>query len=183
MGKYSVDPDKDSKSCKARGSNIRVHYKNTREVVGAVRGMHLRRALAYLENVVAKKEIIPYRRYKGDVGRHSQAKQFGTVQGRWPVKSCEFISSLLKNAESNADTKGLDVDSLIIEHAQCNRAARMRRRTYRAHGRINPYQSAPCHVEFILTESDEVVSRPEDEAGRKKVSKKKIARERRDRRD
>lgn len=160
-----------------------LHAQNTREVVGAVRGMHLRRALSYLDNVMAKKEIIPYRRYKGDVGRHAQAKQFKTVQGRWPVKSCEFIASLLKNAESNADTKGLDVDSLIIEHAQCNRAARMRRRTYRAHGRINPYQSAPCHVEFILTESDEVVSRPEDEAGRKKVSKKKIARERRDRRD
>ena len=99
--------------------------------------MHLRRALAYLENVVQKKEIIPYRRYKGDVGRHAQTKQFKAVQGRWPVKSCEFIISLLKNAESNADTKGLDVDSLIIEHAQCNRAARMRRRTYRAHGLVS----------------------------------------------
>ena len=58
-------------------------------------------------------------------------------QGRWPKKSCEFVIGLLKNAESNADTKGLDVDSLVIQHAQCNRAPRMRRRTYRAHGRIN----------------------------------------------
>ena len=127
----------DFTACKARGSNLRVHYKNTRETVGAVRGMHLRRALAYLEAVIEKKEIIPYRRYKGDVGRHAQCKAFGVSQGRWPKKSCEFVIGLLKNAESNADTKGLDVDSLVIQHAMCNRAPRMRRRTYRAHGRIN----------------------------------------------
>ena len=30
---------------------------------------------------------------------------------------------------------------------QVNRAAKMRRRTYRAHGRINPYMSSPCHIE------------------------------------
>merc|ERR1711957_975736 len=114
-----------------------VHYKNTREVVGAVRKMKLSRAFAYLDNVMKKKEIIPFRRYKGDVGRHAQGKQHGVPQGRWPIKSCQFIYGLLKNAESNADTKGLDMDSLIIEHAQCNRAPRMRRRTYRAHGRTS----------------------------------------------
>jgi len=132
--------------------------------------MKLSRAFAYLDNVMKKKEIIPFRRYKGDVGRHAQGKQHGVPQGRWPIKSCQFIYGLLKNAESNADTKGLDMDSLIIEHAQCNRAPRMRRRTYRAHGRINPYQSAPCHVEFILSEADAPVARPED-SGRK-VAKK-----------
>ena len=31
--------------------------------------------------------------------------------------------------------------------SQVNRAAKMRRRTYRAHGRINPYMSSPCHIE------------------------------------
>jgi len=173
MTKYSVDPAVADKSCKARGSNLRVHYKNTRETVGAVRGMHLRRAISYLEAVVDKKEIIPYRRYKGDVGRHAQCKAHKVSQGRWPKKSCEFVIGLLKNAESNADTKGLDVDSLVIQHAQCNRAPRMRRRTYRAHGRINPYQSAPCHVEFILEESDDVVSRPDEEGGRSRKSLKK----------
>lgn len=33
--------------------------------------------------------------------------------------------------------KGLDVDSLVVEHIQVNAAPKMRRRTYRAHGRIN----------------------------------------------
>lgn len=34
-------------------------------------------------------------------------------------------------------SQGLDVDSLVVEHIQVNEAPSMRRRTYRAHGRIN----------------------------------------------
>ena len=37
-----------------------------------------------------------------------------------------------------------------------------RRRTYRAHGRINPYQGHPCHVEIILSAGDEEVERSKD---------------------
>lgn len=59
------------------------------------------------------------------------------TQGRWPEKSAEFLLQLLRNAESNADIKGLDVDRLYVEHIQVNRAPCLRRRTYRAHGRIN----------------------------------------------
>lgn len=29
---------------------------------------------------------------------------------------------------------------------------RQRRRTYRAHGRVNPYMSSPCHIELIISE-------------------------------
>merc|ERR1711915_742239 len=94
-------------------------------------------------------------------------------QGRWPKKSAEILLQLLKNAEF----KGLDVDSLVIEHIQVNEAPSMRRRTYRAHGRINPYMSSPCHVEMILSEREQIVSKAEDEVEVKKVSKKKMARE------
>ena len=37
-----------------------------------------------------------------------------------------------------------------------------RRRTYRAHGRINPYQGHPCHVEIILSATDAEVERSKD---------------------
>merc|ERR1712209_402564 len=128
----------------AKGSNLRVHFKNTRETAQAIKAMPLHRATKYLKNVIAQKEIIPFRRFMGGVGRHAQANQVhGTAQGRWPVKSAEFLLHMLKNAESNAEYKGLDADHLIIEHIQVNRAAKMRRRTYRAHGRINPYMSSP----------------------------------------
>jgi large subunit ribosomal protein L17e len=34
-------------------------------------------------------------------------------------------------------SKGLNVESLVIKHIQVNQAPKQRRRTYRAHGRIN----------------------------------------------
>ena len=33
--------------------------------------------------------------------------------------------------------KGLDTDNMVIQHIQVNQAQKQRRRTYRAHGRIN----------------------------------------------
>lgn len=64
-------------------------------------------------------------------------KQFGVSRARWPVKSAEFLLGLLKNAEANADTKGLDTGNLIVKHIQVNQAPKQRRRTYRAHGRVS----------------------------------------------
>lgn len=68
--------------------------------------------------------------------RYGTGKQFGVSKARWPKKSAEFLLRLLKNAESNADTKGLDTGNLIVKHIQVNQATKQRRRTYRAHGRV-----------------------------------------------
>ncbi|XP_023348546.1 60S ribosomal protein L17 [Eurytemora carolleeae] len=173
MGRYATEPDNATKSCKARGTNLRVHFKNTRETAQAIKHMPLNRAKVYLKNVIAKKEIVPFRRFMGGVGRHAQAAVHGTCQGRWPLKSAEFLLHMLKNAESNAEYKGLDADHLVIDHIQVNRAPKMRRRTYRAHGRINPYMSSPCHIELTLAEKEQAFSRA-DEPEHKKVSKKKL---------
>jgi len=153
---------------------------NTRETAQAIKKMPLNRATAYLKNVLNKSEIIPFRRFMGGIGRHAQAKVHGTSQGRWPTKSCNFLLDLLKNAESNAEYKGLDSDHLVVDHIQVNRAPKMRRRTYRAHGRINPYMSSPCHIEVILVEKEQVfakVSETAAEPEKKKVSQKKLKRQ------
>ena len=72
MVRYSREPENPSKACKARGSYLRVHFKNTREVGNAIKHMPLRRAVKYLKNVVEHKEIIPFRRFNGGVGRKAQ---------------------------------------------------------------------------------------------------------------
>lgn len=77
--------------------------------------------------------------------------------------------------------KGLDVDNLELFHIQVNRAQKQRRRTYRAHGRTNPYMSSPCHIELVLSEKDQKVrkSDEEDESKRpKKLSRKRLAQKR-----
>ena len=63
-------------------------------------------------------------------------KAFGVTRARWPVKSAQFLLTLLRNAEANADSKGLDTGNLIVKHIQVNQAPKQRRRTYRAHGRV-----------------------------------------------
>ena len=79
-------------------------------------------------------------------------KQFGVSRARWPVKSAEFLLGLLKNAEANADTKGLDTSSLIVKHIQVNQAPKQRRRTYRAHGRVRATSSLPLIFHPIFLE-------------------------------
>lgn len=51
-----------------------------------------------------------------------QAKQWGWTQGWWPRKSAEFLLHVLSNVESDAELKAVDVDSLVIEKVQVNRA-------------------------------------------------------------
>ncbi|KAH0916027.1 hypothetical protein HID58_030473 [Brassica napus] len=152
--------DHDYVACKARGADLRVHFKNTRETAHAIRKLPLNKAKRYLEDVIAHKQAIPFTRFCRGVGRTAQAKnRHSNGQGRWPAKSAQFVLDLLKNAESNAEVKGLDVDALFISHIQVNQAAKQRRRTYRAHGRINPYMSNPCHIELILSEKEEPVKK------------------------
>ena len=74
MTRYSREPENPSKSVKARGSYLRVHFKNTREVGNAIKHMPLRRAVKYLKNVMEQKEIIPFKRYNGGVGRKAQVR-------------------------------------------------------------------------------------------------------------
>ncbi|KIK07931.1 hypothetical protein K443DRAFT_672814 [Laccaria amethystina LaAM-08-1] len=135
-----------------------------REVAAALSGMKLTKAYDYLGDVKDHKRVIPFRRFAGGVGRASQAKEFKATQGRWPEKSVKFILRLLKNAESNADAKDLDVEDLVIKNIVVQQAPKTRRRTYRAHGRINPYQGHPTHVEIILAASDVEVEKATDKA-------------------
>lgn len=146
-----------AKSCSTQGCDLRVHYKNTFETATALRGKGLKQCQEYLQNVIEQKDIVPYHRYNGGVGRHAQTKKYKVCQGRWPEKSCRFLLDLLKNLEANADSKGLDVDNLVLWHVQVNRAPKGRRRTYRAHGGIKPYMSSNCHIEIIATEKQESV--------------------------
>jgi ribosomal protein uL22 len=136
MVRYAVQ-ETSAKSAKSRGSYLRVHFKNTREVAAAIAGKKYTKAVAFLNDVTEHKQAVPFRRFAGGIGRTAQGKPHGVSRARWPVKSVEFVLGLLKNAESNAQQKGLDIEKLIIKQIQVNQAPKQRRRTFRAHGRIN----------------------------------------------
>jgi len=181
MVRYSVEPEVPDKTSKSRGSHLRVHFKHCREIAHYTKGMKVNKAVKVLDDVLAFKGVIPFVKYTGGIGRKAMAKQCkyapGNV-GRWPVKATAVYKDLLTNAISNAETKGLDPDTLVISHAQVNRAPPGRRRTYRAHGRIGKYASQPAHIEIILEEKSEGVEKMDEDEDRKKLTKKQAAKRR-----
>ena len=160
-----------------RVADLRAHFKNTYETARAVKGLNLKRAIKYLEDVLEHRDCIPYRRFTGHVGRTTQAKHHGVTQGRFPEKSVRYVSQLLKNLQANAEAKGLNVDRCFITHFAVQRAIQGRRRTYRAHGRIGPYLSSNCHIEFHTTEKAENVKRASEDK-KVRLTKKQAAKQR-----
>jgi large subunit ribosomal protein L17e len=159
MVKYSRQPAEPSKSAKCRVDDLRAHFKNTYETARACKGMELFKAIAYIEDVLVKKNIIPFRRFTGGPGRHAMCKNIGHHNGRFPAKSAKHVLGLLNNLKSNAEAQSLDPEKCVITHVCTQRAVSGRRRTYRAHGRISPYLSSNCHVEFHVTEKSDNVER------------------------
>lgn len=72
------------------------------------------------------------------------------------------------------------MENLVLEHVQVNKAPLGRRRSFRAHGRIIPYLSHPCHIELIATEVEKHVPKPSIvtgkiiKLGKKQLSKLKL---------
>merc|ERR1712055_463553 len=142
--------------------------KNAHATVKRLKGMSLERAKKFLKNVLDRKECVPFFRFNSGVGQCSQAKQWKNNQGRWPAKSARHALDMLSNLKNNAQFKGLDTEKMTVTHTSIHRAPKMRRRTYRAHGRINPYMSSPCHVQIMAEEKPDEVKIP----GIKKAQRK-----------
>ena len=142
-----IDPDRTAISS---GRNMRCSPKHCREVCNAIRGMMLDKAMELLENVIEEKAWIPYRRHKKKRGHHAGMKKWGP--GGHPIKASQHILKLLKNAEGNADNKGLDIDRLKVVHAAAQRGRTYKAFIERAFGRSSPYFENTSHVEIVLEE-------------------------------
>lgn len=103
MARYGATSTNPAKSASARGSYLRVSFKNTRETAQAISGWELTKAQQYLEQVLDHKRAIPFRRFNSSIGRTAQGKEFGVTKARWPAKSVKFVQGLLQNAAANAE--------------------------------------------------------------------------------
>ena len=142
MVHYSLDPENTTKSCKSRDLNVQVHFKNMHETAQAIRVCLYPKATKYLKDDTLQQQCEPFHCFSGRVGGCVQAKSQGLTQGQQPKKSAEFLLNMLKNAESNAEVKGLDVDFLVIEHIQVNKVPKTQHRTCRVHGQ-SPHVGSP----------------------------------------
>jgi len=150
---YSITDLDPEKTIKSSGRELRVSHKAAREVCTAIKGMALDQAKQYLNNVIMKKQPVPFRRYKKKLGhRHGVENAFAA---RYPVKAAQKILKVLEGAEVNAEFKGFDPERLRIIHAVAYPGMKLKRFTPRAFGRSSPKYQTLTHVELILEQTEE----------------------------
>ncbi|MEM2281028.1 MAG: 50S ribosomal protein L22 [Candidatus Bathyarchaeia archaeon] len=149
----ALDPEK---TVKASGREVRVSHKAAREICKTIKGMTLNEAKRFLRDVIAKRKAVPFTRYKKKAAhRHGLEKAYA---GRYPVKAAQQILKILKNAEANAENKGLDTERLKIIHASAYPGMKIKRYMPRAFGRATPKFETLTHVELVLEEQPEAVA-------------------------
>jgi len=146
---FSVQLDP-SRTAIAAGRDLRISFKHAVEICSCIRGLRLNEAKRFLEEVIAMKRPVPFRRYHGKVAHRRGLR--GWPAGRYPVKAAKAILDVLKNAEANAEYKGLDLERLWVIHASAHKGTKIRKYIPRAFGRATPYFQELVHVEIALEE-------------------------------
>ncbi len=135
---------------KAMAYELNVSPKHCYEILREIRGKKLAAAKTYLEDVIAKKRSVPFKRFNRNVGH--KRHQSGWDAGRYPVKACGEILTVIKNAEANAEYKGLDTDNMRIVHAASKKGRVTRGMMPRAMGRATDWNAESVTVEIVLGE-------------------------------
>lgn len=143
---YSVEVDEET-TARAYGNELPISPKKAREVCRALHKMPLEEAKAYLEAVLAKRQAVPYRRYKMAV-----AHKKGMAGGGYPVEVARHLLRLLGNAESNAEYKGLDPEAMVVAHIAAYKGRPRKAFRPRAYGRATPWTKETTNVEVVLEE-------------------------------
>lgn len=137
----------------ASGRDLRVSFKETVELLRAIRGRKLSEAYQILDDVISMKKAVPFRRFKGSVSHRRELS--GWKPGRYPVKAAKLVKRVLKSAEHNAMDRDLDPDLLYVKHAAAQKGSKLKRIFYRAYGRASPKVEQLVHVEIALEERGE----------------------------
>lgn len=150
---YSVSFLDESKIAKAARYDIPVSIKYMREIAYTLKGMKLKDAIRFLEDVLKMRQAVPFRRYKGKLShKKGLADRFKWPIGRYPVKGAKYMLEVLRNVEANAENKGLDKEKLVIIHIAAHKGLTLKRYMPRAFGRATPKYRRMSNVEVIVKE-------------------------------
>ena len=137
-----LDP---ARTVKASLREVDVSPKFSREVCRALVGLKLPEAKKLMEDVVAMKRMIPYRRYNKKRAHHAETRG----PGGYPVKVARLMLKLLESLEANAEFKGLDPEDVVIIHAAAHKGRKLEKFIERAFGRATPYDKTLVHIEVV----------------------------------
>ncbi|MCS7118954.1 MAG: 50S ribosomal protein L22 [Archaeoglobaceae archaeon] len=143
---YSYEVEDETKAVKAMGFEIPMSFKHAVEICREIKGKNIPKAMRFLEEVIDMRFPVPMRRYKKKVAHKNVPRWYA---GRYPQKAAKEILKVLKNLKSNAEYKGLNIEELIIVHAQAKRGRSLVRYVPRAFGRAVPKKKQFTTVEFV----------------------------------
>lgn len=144
---YAYRPEDETKAAKAMGYEMPISFKHAVEICRELRGKKVEEAKRFLEEVVEMKRAVLFRRHKKKVAHRRGLEKW--YAGRYPQKAAKYILKVLRNLEANAEYKGLDLDSLVIVHAQAKKGRVLQRYMPRAFGRATPRFQQLTTVEFV----------------------------------
>lgn len=148
---YSFERYEKSRHVRAAIRDKSISHKHSREIAVAINNKSIEKAREFLEDVLAKKIAVPFRRYNNEVAHRSNIRD-GFSAGRYPSKSTTEFLKLLDNLESNAEYKGMDLDRLKIISVVVHQGTKLKRFTPRAMGRASPKYDTLVHVEMVAIE-------------------------------
>ena len=145
--KYSLVGYDPLTQVRAGGREVDISSKAAREICAVIKGMSIAKAKKFLEDVITKKQAVPFKRYKKEVPHKSS--QFKFHAGGYPVKAAREILKVINNLEANAEFRGLNTEKMIIIHAAAMRGMKVKRYVPRAFGRSSPSFNTLVHIEIV----------------------------------
>lgn len=133
------------KMSRAFGKELPISPKKSEEVCKAIRGMHIDDAKRFLEEVIARKKAVPFKRHKKFIGHKK-----GIGPGAYPIKVAREFLRLLESAQSNADDSGLDSENMRIHTISASRGQPDKYYKPRARGRSSAWFHERTNVEVVL---------------------------------
>ncbi|MEM2934486.1 MAG: 50S ribosomal protein L22 [Methanocellales archaeon] len=140
------------KTAKAMIYEADISPKASREVSRAIKGMLLKKAVTYLEDVIKMKRPVPFKRYNRNIAHRGNLEKWDA--GRYPQKTAKEFIKLIKNAENNAKYKGLDPEKMKIVHIAVKKGRAFKSIFPRAMGRATPKHRDRVTLEMIIEEGD-----------------------------
>jgi len=150
MKGYTYRAESGVSVARARGLELPISPKKTYEILNAIRGLPVDRATTVLEDAIALRRAIPFRRYNQETAHH-----VGTGPGRYATKVAKNVLKVLENAKENAEYEGLDGDRLFVKVAASSRGRIKKASMPRAHGRATAWHEQTTHIEIVLAERKE----------------------------
>jgi len=136
---------------RGKANELNMSPKHSIEIATFIRHKRVNDAIAYLNDVVALKKAIPFRRFNRNVA-HKRGLPGNWDAGRYPVKASKAYIRILESVKKNAEYIGLDAENLEIIHAMANRGRAQKAFFPRAMGRASPKVHESVNIEIIARE-------------------------------